>query len=163
MDAGVQVMSPFSALALFGLAAARVPFCRFPLAVLRCPAPVLLAAASQALLFPSSLFAQQVGASQLMPGAQERQLFGTGSSSGGGLGSGSSGLDINNPIDLINRIRRSTALEDATPPSSAVDQALRELEAPPVQGGAGSAAAPKPAAVAAPQPASSVAAPRSTP
>ncbi len=91
----------------------------------------MLASSSLALLFPPTLSAQTVGGSQPLPGAQERQLFGTGSSSGGGLGSGSSGLDINNPIDLINRIRRSTALDDATPPSSAVDQALRDLEQPP--------------------------------
>ena len=58
-------------------------------------------------------------------------MFGNGSGSGNGLGpaGGSSGIDITNPIDLINRIRRSTALDDATPPASAVDQALKALEA----------------------------------
>jgi hypothetical protein len=62
---------------------------------------------------------------------QDRQIFGNGSGSGSGVGpAGSgSGIDINNPIDLINRIRRSTALDDATPPASAVDQALKALEA----------------------------------
>jgi hypothetical protein len=62
---------------------------------------------------------------------QDRQIFGNGTGSGSGVGPGgsSSGIDINNPIDLINRIRRSTALDDATPPASAVDQALKALEA----------------------------------
>ena len=62
---------------------------------------------------------------------QDRQMFGNGSSSGSGVGpaGSSSGIDITNPIDLINRIRRSTALDDATPPASAVDQALKALEA----------------------------------
>ena len=62
---------------------------------------------------------------------QDRQIFGNGSSSGSGVGpaGSSSGIDITNPIDLINRIRRSTALDDATPPASAVDQALKALEA----------------------------------
>jgi hypothetical protein len=62
---------------------------------------------------------------------QDRQIFGNGSGSGSGVGpaGSSSGIDITNPIDLINRIRRSTALDDATPPASAVDQALKALEA----------------------------------
>ena len=62
---------------------------------------------------------------------QDRQMFGNGSGSGSGVGpaGSSSGIDITNPIDLINRIRRSTALDDATPPASAVDQALKALEA----------------------------------
>ena len=62
---------------------------------------------------------------------QDRQIFGNGSGSGNGVGpaGSSSGIDITNPIDLINRIRRSTALDDATPPASAVDQALKALEA----------------------------------
>ena len=38
-------------------------------------------------------------------------------------------LDATNPLELMNRIRRGTALDDATPPSSAVDAALREFEA----------------------------------
>ena len=75
--------------------------------------------------------AQQGGYGQTVGASQERQLFGSGSGSGsGGPGSNGSGLDINNPIDLINRIRRSSALDDATPPASAVDQALKALEAP---------------------------------
>jgi len=73
---------------------------------------------------------------------QDRQMFGNGSGSGssvGPAGSGS-GIDVTNPIDLINRIRRSTALDDATPPASAVDQALKALETQSVPPPAGPAA-----------------------
>jgi hypothetical protein len=72
---------------------------------------------------------------------QDRQMFGNGSGSGSGVGpaGSSSGIDITNPIDLINRIRRSTALDDATPPASAVDQALKALEAQSGQAPAGPA------------------------
>jgi hypothetical protein len=88
------------------------------LLVLAQPTPV----AAQA----TSGYGQPIGVSP-----QDRQIFGNGSGSGsavGPAGSGS-GIDINNPIDLINKIRRSTALDDATPPASAVDQALKALEA----------------------------------
>jgi hypothetical protein len=67
--------------------------------------------------------AQQAGYGQTIGiSPQERQIYG---------GSGSSTpLDAKNPIDLINQLRRSTSLDDATPPSTAVDQALKALEAP---------------------------------
>lgn len=67
--------------------------------------------------------AQQAGYGQTIGiSPQERQIYG---------GSGSSSpLDAKNPIDLINQMRRSTSLDDATPPSTAVDQALKALEAP---------------------------------
>ena len=52
---------------------------------------------------------------------QERELdYGTGSK-------GSSVLDATNPIDLMNRLRRATAMDDATPPGDAVDAALRDF------------------------------------
>ena len=38
-------------------------------------------------------------------------------------------LDATNPLDLMNRIRRATALDDATPPNTAIDAALMEFEA----------------------------------
>ncbi|MEB3322983.1 MAG: hypothetical protein VKI81_09190 [Synechococcaceae cyanobacterium] len=38
-------------------------------------------------------------------------------------------LDSANPLELMNRIRRNAAMEDATPPGTAVDDALREFEA----------------------------------
>ncbi len=37
-------------------------------------------------------------------------------------------LDATNPLDLMNRLRRATAMDDATSPSDAIDQALRALE-----------------------------------
>jgi hypothetical protein len=50
-------------------------------------------------------------------------------------------LDAANPIDLMNRLRRGTALDNATNPGDAVDQALRDLElkSAPAGGPAGSA------------------------
>jgi hypothetical protein len=38
-------------------------------------------------------------------------------------------LDSTNPIDLMNKIRRGTAMDDATPPGDAVDAALKDLDA----------------------------------
>jgi len=37
-------------------------------------------------------------------------------------------LDASNPLELMNRLRRLTAMDDATSPSDAVDEALRALE-----------------------------------
>ncbi len=37
-------------------------------------------------------------------------------------------LDATNPMDLMNRLRRSTAMDDATDPSDAIDAALKALE-----------------------------------
>lgn len=79
--------------------------------------PLLLAAAPAA--------AQQAGYGQTLGTTpMERQLYdgGTGRPSGGSI------LDSTNPLDLMNRIRRSTAMDDATPPASAIDQALQQLE-----------------------------------
>jgi len=95
-------------------------------------APALLG--SLLLLAHPTPVAAQAASSLSQPlgiSSQDRQLFGNGSGTGSGVGpaGSSSGIDINNPIDLINRIRRSTALDDATPPASAVDQALKALEA----------------------------------
>ena len=76
------------------------------------------------------VFAQATAIGQPMGlSSQERQMFGNGNSGGGSLGGGGGGLDVSNPIDLINRLRRSSAMDDAPPPSSAVDQALKALEA----------------------------------
>ncbi|MGB7565101.1 MAG: hypothetical protein WBM08_10155 [Prochlorococcaceae cyanobacterium] len=38
-------------------------------------------------------------------------------------------FDAKNPGDLINTLRKGAAMDDATPPGDAVDQALRALEA----------------------------------
>ena len=80
-------------------------------------APLLLTAAPAA--------AQQAGYGQTLGTTpMERQLY------DGGTGRPSSGsiLDSANPLDLMNKIRRSTAMDDATPPASAIDQALQQLE-----------------------------------
>ena len=37
-------------------------------------------------------------------------------------------LDATNPMELINRLRRATAMDNATPPSEAIDQAIKALE-----------------------------------
>jgi len=37
-------------------------------------------------------------------------------------------LDATNPMDLMNRLRRANAMNDATPPSDAIDEALKALE-----------------------------------
>jgi len=54
----------------------------------------------------------------------ERELdYGTGTNRGG-----ASVLDSANPIDLMNKLRKATALDDATQPSDAVDAALRDFD-----------------------------------
>ena len=59
---------------------------------------------------------------------EEREIFSTGP-----VGDGDSGaiLDATNPMDLINRIQRAGAMDDATPPSDAIDAALKALEQEP--------------------------------
>ena len=85
-----------------------------------------LSLAASALVFTAGrASAQQTGYGQTLgTSPQERQLYDSGPG-----GKGDSILDATNPIDLMNRIRRSTAMEEATPPGSAVDQALKEFEA----------------------------------
>ena len=34
-------------------------------------------------------------------------------------------LDATNPMELLNRLKRATAMENATPPSDAIDDALK--------------------------------------
>ena len=57
---------------------------------------------------------------------QEKQIYDYGPGGSNGTSRQGTILDSTNPIDLMNKIRRSQALDDATPPSDAVDQALRE-------------------------------------
>lgn len=76
-------------------------------------------------------YGQTIGSPQ-----QERELdYGTGSK-------GSSVLDATNPIDLMNRLRRATALDDATPPGDAVDAALRDFHSQTASPGAAGVKAP---------------------
>jgi hypothetical protein len=68
--------------------------------------------------------AQVAGYGQTMgTSPQERQVYDGGASK-------SSVLDATNPIDLMNRLRRGTAMDDATSPGQAVDKALKDFEAP---------------------------------
>jgi hypothetical protein len=64
---------------------------------------------------------------------QERELDG-----GTGAGTGNALLDATNPIDLMNKLRRATALEDATSPRDAVDAALSDFQAQPQPASPGS-------------------------
>ena len=103
--------------------------------------PILLSAAVLAAFAghqPAA--AQQQGYGQTLTGASSGGADPTGSRTGSGKGG--SLLDAVNPIDLMNKINRSQAMEDATPPGDAVDAALREFatQAP----GAGAAAGPTP-------------------
>ncbi len=52
---------------------------------------------------------------------EEREIYGDTNNNG-------SVLDAANPMDLMNRIRRSTAMDDATPPSDAIDAALKAYQ-----------------------------------
>lgn len=40
-------------------------------------------------------------------------------------------LDATNPMDLLNQLRRANSMNDATPPSDAIDAALKALESSP--------------------------------
>ena len=54
---------------------------------------------------------------------EESDIFGNGSETGS-----SPILDATNPMDLINRLRQSEAMRDATPPSDAIDDALMDFQ-----------------------------------
>ena len=71
--------------------------------------------------------AQEKGYGQTISSPQqERELdYGTGTNRGG------SALDSTNPWELMNKLRKSTAMDDATPPGDAIDQALKLLNSPP--------------------------------
>ena len=91
------------------------------LAAMALPAAVSVLPAGEAL-------AQQAGYGQTLgTSTMERQLYDYGPSKSGS-GSGSI-LDSTNPLDLLNKLKRSSALDDATSPSSAIDQALRDFDA----------------------------------
>ena len=83
--------------------------------------------AAQLLITVASLGALVApGLAQMDSGYQtreEREIFST--SPGGDSGAI---LDATNPMDLINRIQRAGAMNDATPPSDAIDAALREFQ-----------------------------------
>lgn len=60
---------------------------------------------------------------------QEKQIYDYGPAGTNGTSRQGSVLDSTNPIDLMNKIRRGTAMDDATPPGDAVDAALKDLDA----------------------------------
>ncbi len=63
---------------------------------------------------------------------QEQQFYDYGPSNGSGSGKGGGSiLDSTNPMDLMNKLRKSTAMDEATPPGDSIDQALKALNAPP--------------------------------
>ncbi|MCU0529451.1 MAG: hypothetical protein MUD04_08150 [Cyanobium sp. Prado107] len=69
--------------------------------------------------------AQQGGLGQSVTTPQQQRELddGVGPSRSGSI------LDATNPIELMNRIRRATALDNATQPGDAIDAALRDFEA----------------------------------
>ncbi|MEY3757188.1 MAG: hypothetical protein RLZZ263_342 [Cyanobacteriota bacterium] len=58
------------------------------------------------------------------PQLQRELDYGTGKTDGGSL------FNSANPIDLMNKLRKATAMDDATSPQDAVDAALKGLDAP---------------------------------
>ena len=56
----------------------------------------------------------------------ERQVYDADPRGGSG---GGSPLESGNPLDIMNVIRRNQSLSEATPPSSAIDDALSDFEA----------------------------------
>lgn len=59
---------------------------------------------------------------------QEQRLYDYGPGGTNGTSKSGTVLDTANPLDLMNKIRKGTAMDDATPPTDAVDAALRALE-----------------------------------
>ena len=60
---------------------------------------------------------------------QEQRFYDYGPNGANGTPSGNSILDSENPIELMNQIRKGTAMDDATNPTDAIDAALKALEA----------------------------------
>ena len=56
-------------------------------------------------------------------GNEEQEIFGSGTDGGNGPL-----LDATNPMDLINRLRQSESMNDATSPSDAIDAALKDFQ-----------------------------------
>jgi hypothetical protein len=59
---------------------------------------------------------------------QEQRLYDYGPGGSNGTSKSGAVLDTANPLDLMNKIRKGTAMDDATPPTDAVDAALKALE-----------------------------------
>lgn len=72
------------------------------------------------------VLAQQSPLTSGYQSTQERDVFQTEP----GQKDKNSVLDATNPMELMNRLRRANAMNDATPPSDAIDAALKALESP---------------------------------
>jgi hypothetical protein len=92
-----------------------------------CVLPLLAAA-------PMRVQAQVQGYGQTIDSPQQQRELDAGS----GGPSRNSALDASNPIDLMNRLRRASAFDNATPPSDAIDAALRDFQPQPQPAGPGS-------------------------
>jgi hypothetical protein len=68
--------------------------------------------------------AQQAGYGQTLGSSQQERELNLGT----GPQRSSSILDSTNPLDLMNKLRRGTALDNATPPGDAVDAALKDFQ-----------------------------------
>ena len=89
----------------------------------RCAMPLLaIVALLPVVSFPA---VAQMGSAYETP--QERQIYSPDSAGS----AGGSVLDATNPMDLLNRIRRAGAMDDATAPSDAVDEALKAYQQQP--------------------------------
>jgi hypothetical protein len=86
-----------------------------------CALPLLL------LALPGGGQAQVQGYGQTIDSPQQQRELDAGS----GGPSRNSALDATNPIDLMNRLRRASAFDNATPPSDAIDAALRDFQPQP--------------------------------
>jgi hypothetical protein len=85
-----------------------------------CVLPLLVAS-------PVRVQAQVQGYGQTIDSPQQQRELDAGS----GGPSRNSALDAANPIDLMNRLRRASAFDNATPPSDAIDAALRDFQPQP--------------------------------
>jgi len=90
---------------------------------------MLLRFTSVVLLLFAQVPAVQAQMESLYQNREEREIYGTGAQGA----DGGSILDATNPMDLINRIRQAGSLDDATPPSDAIDAALKELQLQPAE------------------------------
>ncbi len=107
-----------------------MPAVRFPVligTVLGFSTASLLGASVLLVTGAESALAQEKGYGQTISSPQQqRELdYGTGPARGGSV------LDSANPIDLMNKLRRATAMDDATQPGDAVDAALRDFHSQP--------------------------------
>ena len=100
-------------------------------------ATVALAAAVASVAGVGAARAQEKGYGQTISSPQqERELdYGAGTNKGG------SALDSANPIDLMNKLRKATSMDNATNPGDAVDAALRDFHSPPAAPASASPAA----------------------